>query len=328
MTCDTQLKTAQLLSHHHHLAVINLIKYLSGKKAKKPRGTAPEFTQPLKTTEVVEGNPVRLKCRTIGTPEPTAEWLKNGTQVKLSRRIKADIIGDMCQLSFTETQADDSGDYKCVVRNDLGSASTECELIVTKPVRAPEFKVKLKSLKVTEGEQVQFDVRASGNPEPKIEWFRGTQTISNEGRFTVKSGEGDEQYSLIIADTTTDDAGTYKCVASNTEGKATCRGELEVGEKLTVPEFADELDEAPLTFKEGDEVSLAVTIRGKPAPEVQWYKDELSVRKSSNVTTLVKGDKYTLLIYSAKPSDSGVYKCVAKSRMGTATRTFNIEIEG
>ena len=263
-----------------------------------------------------------------GTPEPTAEWFKNGTQIKLSSRIKAGIIGDMCQLSFTETQADDSGDYKCVVKNDLGSASTESQLTVTKPISSPEFTEKLKSVKVTEGEQAQFHVKATGNPEPDIEWFRGSQAITNEGRFTVKSGEADEKYFLIIDDTTIDDAGTYKCVASNTAGKATCRGELEVSEKLMAPEFADEVDEAPITFKEGEEVSLPVTIRGKPAPEVQWYKDELSVRKSSNVTTLLKGDKYTLLIYSAKPADSGVYKCVAESKMGTATRTFNIQIEG
>lgn len=263
-----------------------------------------------------------------GTPEPTAEWFKNGTPVQLSRRIKADIIGDMCQLSFTETNTDDSGDYKCVVKNDLGSASTEGELLVTKPIVAPEFNEKLKSMQVSEGEPAQFDVRVSGNPEPNIAWFRGTQAIKNEGRFTVKTGEGDEQHSLIIDETTLDDAGTYKCVASNEAGKATCRGELDVNEKLTAPEFTDELSEAPIKFKEGDEVSLEVTIRGKPAPDVQWYKDELNVRKSSNITTLVKGDKYTLLIYSAKPADSGVYKCEAKSKMGSATRTFTTEIEG
>lgn len=264
----------------------------------------------------------------VGTPLPTAEWFKNGTEVKLSSRIKADIIGDMCQLSFTETQVDDSGDYKCVVRNEVGSASTEGELTVTKPISAPEFKLKLKNVKVSEGEQAQFDVKAAGNPEPNIEWFRGTQAISNEGRFALKSGEADEQYSLVIDDTTLDDAGTYKCVASNSAGKATCRGEIEVSEKLTAPEFVDELDEAPITVTEGEELSLPVTIRGKPAPDVEWYKDELSVRKSSTVTTFVKGDQYTLYIYSAKPADSGVYKCVAKSKMGTATRTFNIKIEG
>lgn len=271
---------------------------------------------------------MRLKCRMIGTPEPTALWYKNGSDVKLSSRVKADVIGDMCQLSITETVEDDGGNYKCVVTNDVGSASTECELSVTKPLSAPEFKLKLKNFKVSEGEQAQFDVKATGNPEPKVEWFCGTQTIRNGGRFTLDSDEAEQQYSLVIDDTTLDDAGTYKCVAFNSEGKTTCRGELEVSEKRSTPGFADELDEAPITFKEGDEVSLSATIRGKPVPDVQWYKNELIVRKSSNVTTLVKGDKHTLLIYSAKPADSGVYKCVAKSKMGTATRTFNIEIEG
>ena len=263
-----------------------------------------------------------------GSPEPTAEWLKNGAPIVLGRRIKADVIGDMCQLSFTETLADDRAEYKCVARNDVGSASTECELIVIKPISSPEFIVKLKTVNVNEGETAQFDVKATGHPEPKIEWLRGSQAIDNEGRCTLKRGEEDGQHSLIIDDTTTDDAGTYKCVASNTAGKATCRGELNVSEKLTAPEFVGDLVEAPITFNEGDEVSLTVTILGKPSPEVQWYKDELNVSKSSNVNTLVKGDQYTLTIYSAKPSDSGVYKCVAKSKMGTATRTFTIHIEG
>ena len=302
--------------------------FLSGKKAKKPKGVAPQVTQPLKATQIVEGNPVRLKCRMTGSPEPTAEWLKNGEQVELSQRIKADVIGDMCQLSFAETQEDDSGSYKCVIINDLGSTFSEAELVVTIPIVAPKFKEKLKGLQVNEGEQVQLDVRVSGNPTPNVSWFRGPQAIINEGRFIVKEDDGDELYSLIIDETTSDDSGTYKCVASNEAGKATCRGELEVNEKLTAPEFAGVFSDAPVIFREGEEVSMEVTIRGKPAPDVEWYKDELSVRKSSNMTTLVKGEKQTLLIYNAKPADSGVYKCVAKSNMGTAMRTFNITVEG
>ena len=302
--------------------------FFQGKRPKKPKGKAPEFTQPLKAIGVDEGNPVRLKCRMTGTPEPTAEWFKNGREVTLNRRIKADVIGDMCQLSFTETQTDDTGDYKCVIKNDIGSAATECELTVTKPLAAPEFKLKVKNVDVNEGEQAQFSVKVVGNPKPNIEWFHGTHEVINEGRFAVKSGEVDDHYYLLIDDVAIDDAGTYKCVASNSVGKTTCRGELEVSEKLAPPEFVDELDEGPVNVKEGEEVSLTVKIHGKPPPDVQWYKDELILVKSSNITTLAKGDKFTLLIYSAKPGDSGVYKCAARSKMGTATRAFKVNIEG
>ena len=53
-------------------------------------------------------------------------------------------------------------------------------------------------------------MKATGNPDPKVEWFRGTQTIRNVGRFTLKSDEAEQQCSLVIDDTTLDDAGTYK----------------------------------------------------------------------------------------------------------------------
>ena len=271
---------------------------------------------------------MKLKCRMTGTPEPTAEWFKNGREVTLSRRIKADIIGDMCQLSIAETQMDDTGDYKCVVKNELGSAACECELTVTKPLAAPEFKLKLKNVHVNEGEQAQFHAKAVGNPKPKIEWFHGTQEIVNEGRFTITSGETDEESCLLIDDLTIDDSGIYKCVASNSVGKTTCRGELEVSEQLRAPEFVDNLIDAPINVKEGEELSLPVIVNGNPLPDVQWYKDELVMRKSSNVSILSSRDKRSLQIYSAKPADSGVYKCVAKNEMGTATRMFQVNIEG
>ena len=297
-----------------------------GKRARKPKGVAPEFTQPLKPSEIVEGNPIRLKCRMIGTPEPMAEWFKDSLSLALSKRIKADVIGDMCQLSFTQAQIEDSGLYKCVIRNDLGSASSECSLLVTKPTTAPEVKGKMRNVRVTEGEQARFNVRVSGNPKPDVRWFCGTQEITNEGRFTTLAGE-EEQYSLLIEETTLNDAGAYKCVASNAVGRATSRAELEVSEKHTAPEFVGELDEAPISAKEGEEISLEVTIRGKPSPDVQWYKDELNVRKSSYLNVLVKGNKHSLVIYSVKPTDAGVYKCAAKSKMGSITRTFRINIE-
>ena len=79
---------------------------------------------------------------------------------------------------------------------------------------------------------------------------------------------------------------------------------------------------------EGGEVSLDVTINGKPKPDVKWYKDDKPLRESTRLDIRARGDKYSVVILGIRADDSGVYKCEAKSKMGTATRTFDVRVQG
>lgn len=47
---------------------------------------------------------------------------------------------------------DDIGDYKCVIKNDIGLVVIECEFIVIKFLVVLEFKLKVKNVDVNEGE--------------------------------------------------------------------------------------------------------------------------------------------------------------------------------
>ena len=111
-------------------------------------------------------------------------------------------------------------------------------------------------------------------------------------------------------------------------GKNTCRADLTVKERLFAPEFAEEQSDAPITVTEGGEVSLDVTVSGKPKPDIRWYKDDRILRESNRLDIKARGDKHSVMIFGIKPEDSGVYKCEAKSKMGTMTRTFNVRVAG
>ena len=117
-------------------------------------------------------------------------------------------------------------------------------------------------------------------------------------------------------------------IVSSDPGKTTCRADLIVKERLFAPEISGDQPEAPLTATEGGEVSLDVLINGKPKPDVKWYKDDKPLRESIRLDIRARGDKHSVVILGARADDSGVYKCEAKSKMGTATRTFDVMVQG
>ena len=298
------------------------------KTAKKPKGTAPEFFKPLKKVQVIEGSAAKLECWVHGKPEPNIEWFKDDEPVESSKRIKTYFDSEVCRLTISDSVADDEGEYKCVATNELGTASCSAELLVNEAIVMPEFKEKVKHLEVIEGDTARFDVQVLGNPKPVTEWSKGGKVITDGGRFkTVQSDDGNS-HSLLIENVSMDDFGSYKCVASNEAGRMQCSARLEVKERQIAPEFSDEYGDLPIEINEGDELKINVTIQGNPRPDVEWYKDDGPLKRTSCVNLSARGNKFGVTIFSVVPEDSGAYKCVAKSAAGTTTKTFQVNIEG
>lgn len=248
--------------------------------------------------------------------------------MKSSKRIKTYFDSEVCRLTISDTVADDEGEYKCVATNEHGTASCSAELLVNEAIVMPEFKEKMKHIEVIEGDTARFDVQVLGNPKPVTEWSKGGKVITDGGRFkTVQSDDGDS-HSLLIENVSMDDFGSYKCVASNEAGRIQCSARLEVKERQIAPEFSDEYGDLPIEINEGDELKINVTIQGNPRPDVEWYKDDRLLKRTSRVNLSARGNKFGVIIFSVVPEDSGVYKCVAKSAAGTTTKTFQVNIEG
>jgi hypothetical protein len=292
---------------------------------KKPEGTAPTLLEPLQAVEVSEGDNAVLECKVSGTPAPTIEWFKDAVRVKESRRIKSEISNDVAKLTIKSTQANDQGEYKCVVRNDFGSTSSKSKLTVKVPIK-PDFTLKLKPTEAVEGGETRFEIRLKGAPKPEVEWYKGTTKIVDEGRYQFEETD-DGKYTLIIVDLNRDDSGTYKCTATNEVGKTTTRADLTVKERQFAPEIEGD-QEGPIIVNEGDEVNIKVVIKGKPKPEVKWYKDGKPLRDTTRMDIRSRGDTYYIVIISAKLDDTGTYKCEATSKLGKASRTFDVRVQG
>ena len=279
----------------------------------------------MQPVEVSEGENAILECKVSGSPTPVVEWFKGTIRVKESRRVKTELSNDVARLIIKSTQGNDQGEYKCVVRNDLGSSSSKSKLTVKVPVK-PDFTTKLKPVEAVEGGEARFEVKLKGEPKPDVEWYRGTTKIVDEGRYSFEETD-DNKYTLVIVDLIRDDSGSYKCVATNEAGKATTRADLNVKERQFAPEIESD-QEGPIIVQQNDEVNIQVIVKGKPKPEVKWYKNGKPLKDTTRLDIRSRGDSHYVVIISAKPEDQGEYKCEASSRLGKASKTFDVQVKG
>jgi len=75
-------------------------------------------------------------------------------------------------------------------------------------------------------------------------------------------------------------------------------------------------------------VTMVVHTGRLPAPSIAWFKDEEPIVSDSHLEITQEPDLCQLLVKQVTPADSGTYKCVASSVMGTITKKFLLNIEG
>lgn len=296
----------------------------------------------------MEGKPATLECELTGEPQPDIEWFRDDEKVNESKRVRMNFDGKSSSLTFKPSELDDEGEYKCVGRNELGSASTTAELLVNDAGTKPEFTEKIKNISALPGEEARFDVRVVGSPPPEVDWLKGKEKIEDEGRFVLIDDIEDDLFSLVIEDAKPSDSGEYECVAFNELGEVSCKGNLVVEETVIAPEvaedaesalplpedmtiapeFAEEEESAPVVVEEGGDVSLSVNVKGQPTPEVEWSKDGKYLKANDRLDVGEMNGKHMLLIKGATPEDSGIFKCQARSKGGVAERIFDVQVKG
>ena len=234
--------------------------------AKRPAGTAPEFTRLMEDVTFVEGKSATLECEVKGEPLPVIEWFRDGEQVKESKRVKLEFDGKVCSLIFKPIELDDEGEYKCVALNELGSSSTKAELLVDEAESAPEFIEKLKDIVVQAGDEVKFDVRVIGVPPPEVDWYKGNEVLEDEGRFIMVDDIQKDLFTLIIEEAQPQDSGEYKCVAFSELGEVSCKGNLVVEGEAISPQLASDTESAAPIYEEQLTIAPDVAELGESSP--------------------------------------------------------------
>lgn len=93
----------------------------------------PEILQDnFKESHQYESCPISFEVTAQGIPKPEATWLHDGKPLKADGRIKIIEQGDLYKLDITEVKLDDKGEYKVIVKNQLGEQQRQGVLSVSR----------------------------------------------------------------------------------------------------------------------------------------------------------------------------------------------------
>ncbi|XP_011700590.1 PREDICTED: twitchin isoform X1 [Wasmannia auropunctata] len=177
-------------------------------------GEKPEFIRNLPISQIIPlGKMLVLECEATGKPLPTARWLKNGREITLGGRFRAEAINGIYRLVISEVWDADDGDYSCQISNPLGVAATTCRLKIGTPPRIERMPG---DLYLPEGDNTKIKIYYSGDQPMEVILKKDGRQIMETTH--IKYTVFDEYLIIFIKDIQKDDAGIYDLSISNDSG--------------------------------------------------------------------------------------------------------------
>ncbi|KFP01647.1 Hemicentin-1, partial [Calypte anna] len=258
----------------------------------------PTFTELPGDVTLNKGEQLSLTCKATGIPIPKITWTFNSNIIPVQY---LDENGHS-ELVIERVSKDDSGTYVCTAENVVGSIKAIGFVYVKEP---PVFKGDYSSRQTEPlGGNAMLNCEVKGDPPPTIQWSKnGVHVQSNNRIHQLNNG------SLAIYTTVNEDAGDYKCVATNDAGV------VERSLTLTLqsaPVFT--IEPVETVIEAGASAVLNCQAHGEPPPTIKWSQQGHPVVGNERMTVLSNG---SLRIVAAQREDTAQYECVASNLMGS-----------
>nr|XP_034983793.1 neuronal cell adhesion molecule isoform X3 [Zootoca vivipara] len=261
----------------------------------------------------LRGNTLLLECIAEGLPTPLIRWIKEGGELPANRTFLDNFHKTLKIIDISEA---DSGKYKCIASNLLGSAHH----VITVTVKAAPYWIREPTnLVLSPGESGSLICRANGKPKPSISWLANGVPIAIAPEDPSRNVDGD---TVIFTDVQERSSAVYQCNASNEYGY------------LLANAFVNVLAEPPRILTPHNELYQVIANKpalldcaffGSPVPEIEWFK---GVKGS-----VLQGNQYvfhkngTLEIPVAQKDSAGMYTCVARNKLGKVQNEVQLEIK-
>ncbi|XP_017867845.1 PREDICTED: Down syndrome cell adhesion molecule-like protein Dscam2 isoform X49 [Drosophila arizonae] len=269
-------------------------------------------------TRVPLNQSVCLMCPAQAYPVPYFRWYKF---IEGTTRKQAVVLNDRVKqvsgtLIIKDAVVEDSGKYLCVVNNSVGGESVETVLTVTAPLSA---KIDPPTQTIDFGRPAVFTCQYTGNPIKTVSWMKDGKAIGHSDPV------------LRIESVKKEDKGMYQCFVRNDQESAEASAELKLGGRFDPPVIRQAFQEE--TMEPGPSVFLKCVAGGNPTPEISWELDGKKIANNDRYQVgqyvTVNGDVVSYLnITSVHANDGGLYKCIAKSKVGVAEHSAKLNVYG
>ncbi|XP_023812629.1 basement membrane-specific heparan sulfate proteoglycan core protein isoform X10 [Oryzias latipes] len=261
--------------------------------------TAPMVTAPEPFMVVVEGQSVTLHCNVQGFPSPLMSWSKLRSPLPWRHKL----VNGSLELPSVGRQ--DSGEYICSGRNTMGTSEATIMLDVETP---PYTTSTQNDVAVRVGEVIRLQCLAHGTPPLTFVWTK----VDGQLPPRAEVDGGDLQINLATAE----DAGSYKCVASNKVGSSEAFVKVTVRSPLAV-RVSPQVE----VKARGGTVEFTCSAAGGVETKIRWLKEGGALPPNHHIKDGV------LRIENLEQSNEGVYICRASSVYGEAQDTARLTIQ-
>uniref|UniRef100_A0A7N6BSW4 Heparan sulfate proteoglycan 2 n=1 Tax=Anabas testudineus TaxID=64144 RepID=A0A7N6BSW4_ANATE len=317
-----------LNTHGEHTAQVSLF----------VQSTLPQVQVSPQSVDIHEGDTLRLYCRASGSPSPKLTWLKDGGQIPPQSRMDRTDIGT---LLIPNIQLTDSGTYMCVGSNSVGSNRAPIRVTVVKADPSISVVTIQPSIaNVQEGQSLELNCFAPGNPPPQVTWTRASGRLSSNHQ--VRGSQ------LHILSATSEDSGEYVCRVQGGPGNTGSHSQQAavsvsvISSSSLVLSSLDEVRSLTVKFKRNlskplisgagpqspviaiEPHSAAVRVGDSASFRCRVYSGAQPVRlewklaSNQPLPDNVKVDRNgsVITITNARPTNHGAYRCVASNLFG------------
>uniref|UniRef100_A0A8C7RFH9 Heparan sulfate proteoglycan 2 n=1 Tax=Oncorhynchus mykiss TaxID=8022 RepID=A0A8C7RFH9_ONCMY len=259
-----------------------------------PRASVPD---PLMV--VVEGQSTTLRCDAHGFPVPKITWSKLRAPLPWRHKVVDNT------LILPNVGRADSGEYICNATNSMGTT----EVTIMLDVETPPYATSLPDdVAVRVGEVIRLQCLAHGTPPLLFQWTKLNGSLST--RADVQGGD------LQINLATPEDAGTYKCVATNKVGTSEAHATVTVRSPLAV-RVSPQVE----VKARGSAVEFTCSVAGGLGTTMEWLKEGGALPPNHHIKDGV------LRIENLEQRNEGIYICRATSVHGQAQDSAKLTIQ-
>ncbi|XP_017573536.2 hemicentin-1 isoform X3 [Pygocentrus nattereri] len=267
----------------------------------------------VQDVSVLQNRQVTLECKSDAVPPPTLSWLKDGSPLKVSPRVR--VLSSGRYLQINNAELGDAARYTCMASNIAGQTRRHFNLSVNV---APTIKDGPQAVSVHINQPAVLECIVSGVPAPRVTWRKhGAILAGNSPRYRFA-----QDGSLHIHSAQVTDTGRYLCMATNQAGTQRKRVDLQV---YVPPSIADGPTNVTVTVN--IQTTLSCEATGIPKPSVTWTKDTrpLNTDQNQNMYRLLSSG--SLVVIAPTVEDTALYECVVFNEAGQESRAIQLTVQ-
>ncbi|XP_077393708.1 uncharacterized protein LOC144030917 [Festucalex cinctus] len=274
----------------------------------------PIFVNEISSLQVCIGQMSELSCQFQGDPVPQVTWLKDGHPLTHDPDYDITVKSNKSTLTIFYPTTDHEGTYNCVISNKHGKSICSASLVLSDQKIVSQERVFREEIE--RGEE-SHDSRG----EACSVTFPSSQSVSQHYHNSTNVGHSSPVE--IRVDAPTPDSMTMEECGEDQPQELV--SDLSQTGKHKFTFSFDSLAERPRVVKElenlscpeGQTAMLTCVLASEPSLEVTWFYNDIPLETTAaKYREEVDGQVHKLYISSFTRTDAGVYKCVAKSKMG------------